>query len=85
MTSTVELPIWLFILIVLFAAVTAASHLLFPSVRWFSGGGWRRRWRRLNERLERPIRAVKLARRHDMIQRLIYHPDVTEAIVDHAA
>lgn len=84
MTSTVELPIWLFILIVLFAAVTAASHLLFPSVRWFFRRRMEKAVARLNERLERPIEPFKLARRHDMIQRLIYHPDVTEAIVDHA-
>lgn len=43
MTSTVELPLWLFVLIVLFAAVTFASHFLFPSVRWF----FRRRMERV--------------------------------------
>lgn len=84
MTSTVELPIWLFVLIVLFAAVTAASHLLFPSVRWF----FRRRMEkvvvRLNRRLERPIEPFKLARRHDMIQRLSYDPEVSRAVHDHA-
>lgn len=84
MTSTVELPIWLFVLIVMFAAVTAASHLLFPSVRWFFRRRMERAVSRLNTRLERPIEPFKLARRHDMIQRLIYHPDVTSAIVEHA-
>lgn len=84
MTSTVELPVWLFILILLFAAVTAASHLLFPSVRWFFRRRMEKAVARLNQRLERPIEPFKLARRHDMIQRLIYSPDVTEAIVEHA-
>ncbi|SHI98871.1 glycerol-3-phosphate acyltransferase [Shimia gijangensis] len=84
MTSTVELPIWLFVLILLFAAVTAASHLLFPSVRWFFRRRMERAVSRLNQRLERPIEPFKLARRHDMIQRLMYHPDVTQAIVEHA-
>ncbi len=85
MTSTVELPLWLFVLILLFAVVTAASHLLFPSVRWF----FRRRMEKvvgqLNERLERPIEPFKLAQRHDMIQQLIYQPDVTRAVAEHAA
>ena len=39
----------------------------------------------LNKRLERPIQPFKLARRSDMIQRLIYDPKVIEAVADHAA
>ncbi len=85
MFRTVELPLWLLVLVVLFAAVTFASHFLFPSVRWF----FRRRMERvvvkLNERLDRPIEPFKLARRYDMIQRLIYDPKVSEAIAEHAA
>ncbi|MFY0618479.1 1-acyl-sn-glycerol-3-phosphate acyltransferase [Shimia sp.] len=85
MTSTVELPIWLFVLILLFAIVTAASHLLFPSVRWFFRRRMERVVSRVNERLERPIEPFKLAQRHDMIQQLIYQPDVTRAVAEHAA
>ncbi|KPA21703.1 Glycerol-3-phosphate acyltransferase [Shimia sp. SK013] len=85
MTQTVELPIWLFILIMLFAAVTAASHFLFPSVRWFFRRRMEKAVARLNERLERPIEPFKLARRYDMIQRLIYQPDVAQAVTEHAA
>ncbi len=84
MMQTVELPIWLFILILLFAVVTFASHFLFPSVRWFFRRRMERVVKRVNERLERPIEPFKLARRYDMIQRLIYDPDVSQAIVDHA-
>ena len=84
MLRTVELPLWLFVLIVLFAAVTFASHFLFPSVRWFFRRRLERAVARLNERLTRPIEPFKLARRYDMIQRLIYDPEVTQAIVDHA-
>ena len=84
MTRAVEVPLWLLALIVLFAAVTFASHFLFPSVRWFL----RRRAEgvvaRLNERLTRPIEPFKLARRTDMIQRLVYDPAVAEAVVEHA-
>ncbi|WP_299648629.1 1-acyl-sn-glycerol-3-phosphate acyltransferase [uncultured Tateyamaria sp.] len=84
MMTTVELPLWLFVLIVLFAAVTFASHFLFPSVRWFFRRRLERAVARLNKRLTRPIEPFKLARRYDMIQRLIYDPEVTEAIVQHA-
>lgn len=82
--QTVELPIWLFILILFFAVVTFASHFLFPSVRWFFRRRMERVVKRVNERLERPIEPFKLARRYDMIQRLIYDPEVSQAIADHA-
>ncbi len=84
MMQTVELPLWFFVLIVVFAAVTFASHFLFPSVRWFFRRRLERAVSRLNERLTLPIEPFKLARRHDMIQRLIYDPEVTHAIVLHA-
>ncbi|MFY1708263.1 1-acyl-sn-glycerol-3-phosphate acyltransferase [Tritonibacter scottomollicae] len=85
MTQTVELPLWAFVLILLFAAVTFASHFLFPSVRWFFRRRLERAVAQLNQRLERPIEPFKLARRYDMIQRLIYDPQVAQAVSDHAA
>jgi len=85
MTKTVTLPLWLLVLILLFAVVTFASHFLFPSVRWF----FRRRAEkvigRLNKRLTRPIEPFKLARRYDMIERLVYDPVVVQAVIDLAA
>ena len=82
MTSTVELPVWLFVLILLFAAVTFASHFLFPSVRWYFRRRMEKVVARVNKRLERPIQPFKLARRYDMIQRLVYDPDVNQAIIE---
>ncbi len=84
MTQTVEIPLWLFLLILVFAAVTFASHFLFPSVRWFFRRRLERAVKRLNERLQRPIQPFKLAERHDMIQRLIYDPQVGQAVQDHS-
>jgi len=84
MTQPIVMPLWAFVLLLLFAAVTLASHFLFPSVRWFFRKRAERLVARLNERLTRPIEPFKLARRYDMIQRLIYDPEVTAAIVDHA-
>lgn len=85
MTQTVAVPLWLFLLIVLFAAVTFASHFLFPSVRWF----FRRRAERLvaelNRHLERPIQPFKLLRRQDTIQHVVYDPEVVRAAGEYAA
>ncbi len=84
MTQTVELPVWAFVLILLFAAVTFASHFLFPSVRWFFRRRLERAVERINQRLERPIQPFKLAHRYDMIQRLVYDPEVLQAVTEHA-
>lgn len=84
MFRTVEIPLWLLGLILLFAAVTFASHFLFPSVRWFLRRRMERVVARLNERLPQPIAPFKLARRTDMIQRLIYDPGVVEEVAAYA-
>lgn len=84
MTQIVQMPLWLLILLVGFAAVTFASHFLIPSVRWFFRRRLEKAVARINERLERPIQPFKLARRHDMIQRLIYDPVIANAISEHA-
>ncbi len=84
MTQPVTLPLWAFILILLFAVVTFASNFLFPSVRWFFRKRAERLVAQLNTRLQRPIEPFKLAHRYDMIQRLLYDPAITKAIVDHA-
>ena len=80
MTSTVTLPLWLLVLILLFAAVTASTHLLFPSVRWFFRRRAEKLVARLNARLDRPIQPFKLLRRNDMIQRVIYDADVVREV-----
>jgi glycerol-3-phosphate O-acyltransferase len=84
MTAPVTLPLWLFILILIFAVASFSSNFLFPSVRWFLRRRMQRAVDRLNRRLERPIQPFKLLRRYDLIQRLVYDPEVTAAIVDHA-
>lgn len=85
MTTPVFLPLWLLILVLLFAAVTFASHFLFPSVRWFLRRRAERVVARLNERLQKPIEPFKLARRYDTIQQLVYDPQVIVAVNEYAA
>ncbi len=85
MFRTVELPLWLLVLVLGFATVTFASHFLFPSVRWFFRKRMERAVAKINQRLDRPIEFFKLARRQDMIVRLAYDPVVLEAVAEHAA
>ncbi|MGR3793811.1 1-acyl-sn-glycerol-3-phosphate acyltransferase [Vannielia sp. SX4] len=84
MGSQITLPLWLFLLILTFAAVTFASHFLFPSVRWFFRRRLEKAVARLNRRLTRPIEPFKLARRRDTIQRVLYAPEVLAAVTEHA-
>ncbi|MFN3938813.1 MAG: 1-acyl-sn-glycerol-3-phosphate acyltransferase [Gemmobacter sp.] len=84
MFRTVELPLWLLLLILGFAAVTFASHFLFPSVRWFFRRRMERAVAELNKRLQRPVEPFKLLERHDRILRLVYDPQVIAAAVAHA-
>lgn len=84
MFNTVEMPVWALVLMGVLAAVTAASHFLFPSVRWFFRKRAARVVARLNAKLTHPIQPFKLARRHDMIQNVLYDPDVIRAVNDYA-
>jgi glycerol-3-phosphate O-acyltransferase len=84
MFAPVSVPFWLLILILAFASASFLSHFLFPSVRWFFRRRMERAVAELNKRLERPIQPFKLMRRQDMIVRLIYDPQVMEAVVDFA-
>lgn len=84
MNRVIELPLWLLLLILGFAAFAALERVLVPSVRWFFRRRMEKVVAKVNTKLERPIEPFKLARRHDMIQRVIYDPKVAEAIAEHA-
>jgi glycerol-3-phosphate O-acyltransferase len=84
MFGTVAVPLWLLILILGFAAISLATHFLFPSVRWFFRRRAERALMRLNARLDRKIDLFKLAARSDMVARLAYDPKVVEAAMAHA-
>jgi glycerol-3-phosphate O-acyltransferase len=85
MFGTVAVPVWLLVLILGFAAVSFATHFLFPSVRWFFRHRAEKALARLNSKLDRKVDLFKLARRSDMVARLAYDPKVVEAAMAHAA
>ena len=85
MFGTVAVPVWLLVLILGFAAISFATHFLFPSVRWFFRRRAERALSRLNARLDRKIDLFKLAERADMVARLAYDQKVVDAAMAHAA
>ncbi|WP_128253315.1 1-acyl-sn-glycerol-3-phosphate acyltransferase [Falsirhodobacter deserti] len=84
MTATVELPVWLLVLVLAFAIVAALDRVLVPSARWYLRRRMERVVARLNQRLDRPIQPFKLMRRQDMILRLAHDPQVSSAVARHA-
>ncbi len=85
MFAMVAVPVWLLVLILGFAAISFATHFLFPSVRWFFRRRAEKALSRLNARLDRKIDLFKLAQRSDMVARLAYDAKVVEAAMAHAA
>ena len=84
MFETIELPMWFVVIAAVFAAIAALERALIPSVRWFFRRRMQRLVSQLNARLECPIEPFKLARRHNMIQTLLYYIDVMQTVNDQA-
>lgn len=84
MFETIAIPIWVLVVVAILAAIAAFERMLVPSVRWFFRRRMERVVTKVNNRLARPIDAFKLAQRQDMIQQVLYHPDVMSAVAEHA-
>jgi glycerol-3-phosphate O-acyltransferase len=84
MSEPVAVPLWLFLAIAAFALWSLVDRLLVPSVRWLL----RRRLNRLidsvNRRLAVEIKPFQLTKRQVLIDRLVYDPQVVEAVNEHA-
>ncbi|MFM2388503.1 MAG: hypothetical protein RLZZ437_58 [Pseudomonadota bacterium] len=83
--TTVALPLWLLVLILIFAAGTALDRVLKPAVRWFFRHRIERVVAQVNTRLDRKLQPFRFAARKDMVSRLAYDRQVLEAVTEHAA
>ena len=84
MNDTVEMPIWLLLLLVVLAVISLLQHLLLPSIRWFFRSRANRVIDEVNHRLALKIPSFKLTRRDVLIDRLCHH-DQTLELVDQLA
>lgn len=82
--DTVEVPIWLLVILVAMAAWVILERFFLPSVRWF----FRRRLNRLIERINRRLKVrlptFSLTKRRVLIERLVYDPQVLAAVREHS-
>lgn len=84
MTSPVELPLWLVLLLGALAAWAALDRLLVPSVRFVLRRRVNRVLDELNTRLRIRVQPFKLTKRQVLIDRLLYDPEVLAALEEHA-
>jgi glycerol-3-phosphate O-acyltransferase len=84
MSSTVTLPLWLLVLVLLLALWAALERLLIPSVRWFLRRRVNRVLEEINTRLKIQVPSLALTKREVLIDRLLYDPQVLEAAAAHA-
>ncbi len=84
MTGHITISIWLFILMLVLACWAAWERIFIPSVRWV----FRRRINRvideISTRLDIKIRPFQLTKRQVLIDRLVFDPQIIEAIHAHA-
>lgn len=81
---SIDVPLWLLILLIVLAAWSVLDRLLVPSVRWF----FRRRVNRVLEEVSQHLRIkiepFRLTKRAVLVDRLLYDPDVMKAAEAHA-
>ena len=84
MATSVTVPLWLVVLAGGLAAVALIDRLFAPAVRWWLRRRVNRAIDELNQRLKLTIPPFKLARRRQLIEQLMFDPEVLKAVEDEA-
>jgi len=84
MENTITLPVWLFILLIVFAAIMVLDRILMPGVRWFVRRRVNRVIDEVSSRLDIEIRPFQLTRRQGLIDQLVFDEKVIEAVKQYA-
>jgi len=85
MGGQVTISIWFFLLLVVVAAVAILDRVLIPSTRWFLRRRINRVLDEIGTRLDIEIRPFQLTKRQVLIDRLVYDPQIIDAIKVYAA
>jgi glycerol-3-phosphate O-acyltransferase len=83
MSSQVGLPLWVVIMMTILAAIAVLDRILLPGVRWALRRRANRAISELNTRLRLHIQPFKLTKRQVLIDRLVFDPDVLQAVDEH--
>ena len=82
--ETITLPYWIFVVLVLFAAVMVLDRILLPSMRWYLKRRVNRVISEINTRLDIEIRPIQFTRRQALIDQLVFDEKVVDAIKSYA-
>lgn len=84
MNNLISLPLWSFVLLVIFAAVMVLDRILLPGMRWYLKRSVNRAIEEINTRLDIEIRPFQLTRKQALIDQLVFDDHVVTAIRDYA-
>ncbi len=84
MSADITISLWVFLLLVLIAAIAILDRILIPSTRWFLRRRINRVIDEIGTRLDIEIRPFQLTKRQVLIDRLAYDPSVLESIKAYA-
>ncbi len=85
MENTITIPLWGFIVLLIFAAVMVLDRLLMPSLRWVLQKRVKKVMDEVSSRLHIEIRPFQLTRRQGLIDQLVFDDQVIEAVKIFAA
>ena len=79
------IPIWMLVILAIFAAIGVLDRILAPSVRWFFRRKLNTAIDELNNRLDLRIQPFRLTHRQTLIDQLMYDPQIITAAEEEAA
>ena len=82
--ETITLPYWMFVVLLVFAAVMVLDRILLPSMRWYLKRRVNRVIEEINTRLDIEIRPIQFTRRQALIDQLVFDEKVIDAIRLHS-
>ena len=83
MTGVIELPYWVALLGGIAAAIAILDRVLGPSFKWLMRKRLHAAVERMNDRLDLRIQPFKLIQRKELVDRLVYDPEVVQAADHH--
>lgn len=80
MTETVEIPVWLLLIIGALAVLAALDDVLLPTARWYLRRHVNKVIDDVNNRLRLELPTFQITKRRVLIDRLIYDPEVMKTV-----
>ena len=85
MTETVEIPVWLLLIIAALAVLATLDDVLLPTARWYLRRHVNKVIDDVNARLRLELPTFQITKRRVLIDRLIYDPEVMKTVGEVAA